>query len=78
MGADDLPLEALLNECRQQTDMVDVCMGQKNEIDLGGLDRPHVNRNGFVTPLGDSAVDEDVPAPNLHQPARTGNADLPA
>ena len=63
---------------RQQTDMVDVRMGHKNEIDLGGFDRPQVNRNGLVTPLGDSAVNEDVLAPNLHQPARAGNADLPA
>lgn len=78
MGADNLPLEPLLNQCRQQTDMVDMRMGQKDEIHLVGFDGPTVNGNGRIAPLGDAAVNEDVLAPNLHQPARPGDAILSA
>ena len=78
MGSDDLPLKPLLNECRQQTDVIDMGMGQKDEIHLGGLDRPIFNGNGCIVPLRDPAVNEDVMPPNLHQPARPGDAILPA
>jgi len=78
MGGDDLPLEPLLNECRQQTDVIDVRMRQKDEIHLGGFERPIFNGNGSIAPLRDPAVNEDVLPPNLHQPAGTGDAILPA
>ena len=78
MGGDDLPFEPLLNQCWQQTDVVDMRMGQKDEIHLGGFEWPIFNGNGRIAPLGDPAVNEDVMPPNLHQPARTGDAILPA
>jgi hypothetical protein len=53
-------------------------MGQKNEIDLGGFDRPHVNGNGRIVSLRDPAVNEDVMPLNLHQPAGPGDAILTA
>ena len=76
--ADNLPFEPLLNQCRQQTDMVDMRMGQKDEIHLGGFDRPIFNGSGGIVPLRDPAVNEDVMPLNLHQPARPGDAILPA
>ena len=78
MGADDLPLEPLPDQCRQQTDVVDMRMRQKDEIHRGGFDRPIVNGHCGIAPLGDPAVDEDVVTPYLHQPAGPGDAILTA
>ena len=58
--------------------MIDMRMGQINEIHLGGFDRPVLNRNGRITPLGYPAINENIKPSNLHQPARSGNASLPA
>ena len=78
MGTDNLSFEALLNQIRQQADMIDVRMGQKNEIHLSGFDRPLFNRNGRIPPLNHPAVNEDRMPSNLHQPARPGNTPFTA
>jgi len=78
MGSDDLPLEPLVDECRQQTDVIDMRMGQKDDVHLGGFDRPIVNGNGRIVPLGGPAVNKEVLPPNLHQPTGPGNAILTA
>ena len=56
VGRDDLPLKSLVYELRQASDVVDVGMGEKEEIDLARRDRPLSDGDQRIVPLWQSAV----------------------
>jgi hypothetical protein len=60
MGRDNLAFETVLDQFRKAADMIDMGMGDENEIDLRWFDRPGVHPNGLVFPLHCPAIHKHV------------------
>ena len=79
MGAEDLALEPGIYEIRYPADVINVGMGQKQVINIFGLNRELIKGKLRVVALGHAAVHQDVYALfgirlGLHQMAGTGDA----
>jgi hypothetical protein len=62
MGGQDLSVKPLLDELRDATDVVDVGVGDKEEVNVRRLYRPILYTNRHIAPLARPAVHEDVQA----------------
>jgi hypothetical protein len=58
--------------------MIDVRMGQEDEIDLVWSNRPSLDGNGRIATLDHPAIDKNIQSPNLHQPTGSGHTLLPS
>ena len=65
MGADDLAPESGINEVRDSADVIDVGMGEKEVVDLAGLNGEPVKGQLRVIAIGRAAIDKDVYASGL-------------
>ena len=65
MGADDLAPESGIDQVRHSADVIDVGMGEKEVVDLAGLNRKPVKGQFRVIAVGRAAVDKDVYAGGL-------------
>ncbi|VTR64129.1 hypothetical protein DESC_140005 [Desulfosarcina cetonica] len=73
MRANDFALETIPDQFRQSADVIDVSMGEKQVIDLGGFDRPALHGRFRIVALGHAAIHHDVQAICLEQVAGTGD-----
>jgi hypothetical protein len=60
MGADDLAPESGIDEVRDSADVIDVGMGEKEVVDLTGLNRELVKGQLRGIAIGRAAIDKDV------------------
>jgi hypothetical protein len=69
MRRNDPAAKAVSDKLRHASHMIDMGMGEKEEINLRRTNRPLRKREHWIVSLGRSAIYEDIYSTCLHEPA---------